>query len=62
MKYILFGGGQYYARGGANDFICHGVSVDDLCYYGRASNVEWWHVFCTESKCIVAKSDDLPFS
>jgi hypothetical protein len=31
-KYILFGGQQYYAKGGVNDFIQFGDTVEELEY------------------------------
>lgn len=69
--YILFGGDCYYAKGGANDLlgtfdnmteaIAKGQWLEKTPKPGRVySDLEWWHVFCTETLEIVAQSDVTP--
>lgn len=58
MKYILFGGEHYYAKGGWNDYLGHGKELDTLidsqCL--KDYNVDWWHIVDTETKYVVAGS------
>lgn len=63
---ILFGGENYYAKGGANDFICANSDIahlvrlaKKLCVdkYFHYQEIEWWHVFDTAQNKIVAQSD-----
>lgn len=63
---ILFGGQNYYAKGGANDFICTSshlgiltrlaanLQEEGYCHYEA---IEWWHVFDTVQNKIVAQSE-----
>jgi hypothetical protein len=69
MRYILFGSDEvYYANGGAHDFLGCGNSVDDLVNSevlkvsferdgDNAIVIEWWHIFDTETREIVAGSE-----
>ena len=62
---ILFGGENYYAKGGANDFICVNSDIGILVNLAEKlldgnhlhyHNIEWWHVFDTAENKIVAQS------
>lgn len=58
MKYILFGGECYYAKGGWNDYLGHGKELDPLIDSECLKNfaIDWWHIVDTETKEIVAGS------
>lgn len=70
--YLLFGGDIYYASGGCNDLIgiyadkeeaiATGIAKETVPVkgYNHIYEIEWWHVFCTETMQIVAKSDFTP--
>lgn len=66
MKYLLFGGEFYYAKGGFHDFI---ISSDDLgtlieparktaedtvCHF---ESLDWWHIVDSETGKIVAGTE-----
>jgi hypothetical protein len=57
MKYLMFGGETYYAKGGFNDLIGLGDSVDGLIYSDGVSDLDWWHVVDTETNEIVAGTE-----
>lgn len=57
--YLLFAGVSYYARGGANDFICKFKTLEDAISYGkdlinsyypeeRLEDYDWFNVLDTE--------------
>jgi hypothetical protein len=59
-RYLIFGGENYYAKGGFHDFLSShdNLGAAALCaqqYDGY--DVEWWHIFDSETKTIVAHSD-----
>lgn len=64
MKYYLFAGSEYYAAGGARDFIKHSDEVEHLLEYAREllhddqgwNGYDWYHITDEDMK-IVAKSD-----
>jgi hypothetical protein len=58
VRYFLFGGDTYYACGGAHDLISCGQNLQALEVMGRASDVNWWHVFDSHSQEIVCQSED----
>lgn len=57
MRYILFHGSDYYPDGGACDYGASGADPDELARLGVATDFDWWHVYDTETKSIVAASD-----
>ena len=59
MRYLLFGGEFYYAKGGGNDFIGSGYVIDDIGGAEDLDKFDWWHVFDTEDCKIVAASPSL---
>ena len=72
MKYLLFGGEQYYASGGANDFVAGSDNLLELVSKGQSlmgarpsdgwfSEFEWWHILDTESRKIVESSECKPY-
>lgn len=62
FHYLLFGGQNYYALGGAHDLIDDFASIDDASVEGSAmlseGGIDWWHVYDTVSKQIVARSSN----
>ena len=56
-RFLLFGGEEYYARGGMHDFLSsHDTPLDALMEAGRLEKnedgIEWWHVYdCERGKC-----------
>jgi len=62
MRYLLFGGECYYARGGAHDLLGSGNSSDDLIKSEalNARDIEWWHVYDTVERKIVCRSEAIP--
>lgn len=60
FHYLLFGGETYYALGGAHDLIDDFPTLDDARIEGSAllaeGGIDWWHVYDTKSKQIVARS------
>ena len=59
MRYLLFGGECYYALGGGFDLLGAGNSIDDLLNSEalNGNNIDWYHVFDTETREIVAQSE-----
>ena len=57
MKYLMFGGEAYYAKGGFNDLIGFGESIDSLANSDGVSDLDWWHIVDAESNMIVAGTD-----
>lgn len=64
MRYLLFGSNNcYYAQGGGHDFLDASDNLEELCESNRLkakgsdSDIEWWHIFDTESCSIVAGTD-----
>ncbi|MEY8214938.1 MAG: hypothetical protein RPR97_10735 [Colwellia sp.] len=59
MRFLLFGSEEcFYAKGGANDYIVSGNSIDVLMNtanaYRRQNKIEWWHIFDTKTEKIIA--------
>jgi len=66
MRYLLFGGETYYAKGGYNDFISTSDDLDDLITTARKATdatidvfelLDWWHIFDTKINSIVAGTE-----
>jgi hypothetical protein len=64
-RYLIFGGEIYYARGGFYDFLS---SHDDLSAalscameYTEDEHYEWWHIYDSETKTIVAHANSQPY-
>jgi hypothetical protein len=55
MRYILFGGEEYYPYGGADDIIGFGSSVDTLAASEINKTLDWWHIYDTRELEIVLK-------
>jgi hypothetical protein len=57
MRYILFGGEEYYPSDGANDILGFGDSVDDLAQSESLTGacIDWWHIYDLQAKKIVIK-------
>ena len=66
MKYIVFSGVNYYASGGANDFIKGFDDIDEASNYASTlikgdtlyGSIEWWHILDTDTLEIVKQSDE----
>ena len=58
MRYLLFGGVFYYAKGGANDFLGCANEVDSLTESEvlKDYRIDWWHIFDTKTREIIAGS------
>jgi hypothetical protein len=59
-RYLIFGGEIYYAKGGFHDFLSSHDSLSDAVLCARQyddNEVEWWHIFDSEARTIVAHSD-----
>lgn len=60
MRYLLFGGKEcYYAKGGGHDFLGCGKELDSLReseVIKHGNGIEWWHIFDTVERKIVAGS------
>jgi len=60
-RFLLFSGQTYYAAGGAFDFdkpfdtIAEAES--EAKRMAEAFTVDWWHVYDSEERCIVAQSE-----
>ena len=66
MRYLLFSGEEYYPKGGAHDFVRASDDINELKELGGGGmeidrSADWWHVFDTQHKKIVAKSDNQGF-
>jgi hypothetical protein len=66
-KYILFGGQQYYAKGGANDFIQFGDTVEELEYefsilQQKAPYHYEWYQIVDKFLNIISESKEKPHS
>ena len=69
-RYWLFGGENYYAKGGMHDFI---IDLDELerlkkqasqlynTILPREENVDWWHIIDSESGRFVAGTITQPW-
>ena len=64
MKYLLFGGQDYYPLGGGHDFIRAGDDLDELKieaevfldeYENDWETPDWCHIFDTKSNSVVIK-------
>ena len=68
-RYLLFGGDDYYARGGFHDFITSSddleelellaVCLDNISWqhesgYGDYLTIKWYHIFDSKDKKIVS--------
>ena len=66
MKYIVFYGECYYARGGANDYLKGFNDLDEAKKFsdsvipesGGLDAAEWWHILDTETLEIVLESEE----
>lgn len=57
MRYILFGGDFYYAKGGYHDIVSCGEGLGEL--EQKANNnedLDWWHIYDTSTGNIVKAS------
>lgn len=61
MRYLLFAGEFYYPCGGIRDLVGKGSSVDSLIDSEvlQSRNVDWFHIFDTESMVVVAVSEEM---
>jgi hypothetical protein len=56
-RYMLFAGDSYYAEGGAGDFKDDFFELENAIRAGKLAlenRCDWWHVFDTENRKIVA--------
>lgn len=64
FRYILFGGRNYYAKGGAHDFrggfqnLQQAELEGAYLHNGPESEIDWWHVFDTHTGRIIAGTND----
>lgn len=63
MKYHLFGGNFFYARGGVNNFVKTSTSLEELqqLAYQKLSDKEdycQWYYICDENMNIIEQSAD----
>lgn len=54
-QFILFGGDQYYPRGGWSDFMGHFDTLNEAVGVALEANEDWWHVLDTETMSKVAE-------
>lgn len=59
MRYILFGGGDYYPLGGANDLSSCSDDIDELIILARKFRGDWWHIFDMKEGEIIADNGEL---
>lgn len=68
MRYLLFGGDVWYARGGMGDFI---IDSDDLDYLLEVADylqgideipIYWWHIYDFTERGFVAGSEGQAYS
>ena len=63
IRYILFAGQSYYAKGGANDYAERYDTLDESIAKGEELiaksqwSEDWYHVFDVETGKIVAKTE-----
>jgi hypothetical protein len=61
-RYLIFGGEIYYARGGFHDFLSsHDDLPTALSCAEDDGRYEWWHIYDSETKTIVAYANSQPY-
>ncbi len=67
MRYILFGGSFYYAKGGYHDYIIGASTYVKLINYAKTivnetayyqDSIDWWHILDIETNQIIAKTSE----
>lgn len=58
MRYMLFAGDTYYAKGGVHDLVNRSDSLPNLKIATETFNevYDWWHIYDTWEGCIVTGS------
>lgn len=57
-RFVLLGGGEYYACGGFNDFISSHDTLEEALLVAREGRHEWWHVWDCGTNSIVGQSNN----
>lgn len=62
MRYLIFAGANYYACGGANDFIgAHDILGNAVTFAQKTMDndhmIDWWHIYDTVNLEIVEQSE-----
>ena len=60
MRYFLFGGDTYYAKGGGHDLVSCGQNLEALQVMAEnlGDDYGWWHIFDSNTQEIICQSDD----